>query len=99
MAAMNTMIAGSSGALTVFIMNNFIKIYSIDRWSLIMLSNGNLAGLVAVTGSCNNIESWAAFLIGILGGFTYLFIAKVLHILKIDDPVDAIPIHLVNFCV
>jgi ammonium transporter, Amt family len=93
-AAMNTMIAGSSGALTVFIMNNFIKIASIDRWSLVMLCNGNLAGLVAVTGACNNIECWAAFTIGIIGGFTYLMIARVLYALKVDDPVDAIPIHL-----
>lgn len=94
---MNTMVAGSAGALTVYLMNSFIKISSYDRWNLVMLCDGNLAGLVSVTGSCNNIEPWAAFVIGILGGFTYLMVTKALHVLKVDDPVDAVPIHLVIF--
>lgn len=46
---MNTMISGSSGALTVFLMNYFINITTQSRFSLIMLCNGNLAGLVAIT--------------------------------------------------
>lgn len=49
-AAMNTMISGSSGALTVFFMNYFLNPTSRNRYSLVMLCNGNLAGLVAVTG-------------------------------------------------
>jgi ammonia channel protein AmtB len=36
---------------------------------------------------------WAAFVIGILGGFTYEAVNKALYYFKIDDPVDAIPIH------
>ena len=32
------------------------------------------------------IENWAALVIGVMGGFVYIG-------LKVDDPVDAIPIH------
>lgn len=58
-----------------------------------MICNGNLAGLVAVTGSCDGIELWAAVVIGILGGLAYVGCAGLLHKLQIDDPVDAFPIH------
>jgi Amt family ammonium transporter len=63
--------------------------------------NGNLAGLVAVTGyqcnnifrSCDGIELWAALIIGILGGLMYMAVERILIYYRIDDPVDAIPIH------
>ena len=58
-----------------------------------MMCNGNLAGLVAITGSADVVELWASFVIGILGGFAYIGVAKLLHALKVDDPVDAVPIH------
>lgn len=58
-----------------------------------MICNGNLAGLVAVTGSCDLIELWAAFLIGVIGGVTYMAFARLMHKLHIDDPVEAFPIH------
>lgn len=69
-----------------------------------MLCNGNLAGLVGITGyniyniisACDNVESWAAFVIGVISGFVYIFANKLLFKLKIDDPVDAVPIHLVT---
>lgn len=32
-------------------------------------------------------------MIGVMGGFVYIGAAKLLHRLKVDDPVDAIPIH------
>lgn len=43
--------------------------------------------------SNDEIEQWAAFVIGIIGGIMYVIVAKILHKLQIDDPVDAIPIH------
>ena len=42
------------------------------------------------------MEGWAAFIIGIMGGLTYYAVNKLLFYLKIDDPVDAVPIHAVN---
>lgn len=45
--------------------------------------------------SCDNVEPWAAFIIGTIGGCVYILINKLLAKLEIDDPVDAVPIHLV----
>jgi len=47
---MNTMISGASGALTVFFIYYFMNLGEKNRFSLVMVCNGNLAGLVAITG-------------------------------------------------
>ncbi|CAD8127899.1 unnamed protein product [Paramecium sonneborni] len=92
-AIMNTFIAGASGALTVFFIFYLMNIDQTNRYSLVMICNGNLAGLVAITGPCDNVDAWAAFVIGILGGIMMVFANRVLFNLQIDDPVDAISIH------
>ncbi|KAL6060731.1 Ammonium transporter [Balamuthia mandrillaris] len=58
--------------------------------------NGVLAGLVGITSSCAVVQPWAALIIGVVSAFVYFFSAKLLELLKIDDPVDAAPIHF--FC-
>jgi ammonia channel protein AmtB len=58
--------------------------------------NGALSGLVAVTGSCAIIENWAAYLIGAIAGVIYLGGSVALIKMKLDDAVDAIPVHLFN---
>ena len=49
-AGMNTMLSGASGGLTVFIIHYLLNKQSNSRFSLVMICNGNLAGLVAITG-------------------------------------------------
>jgi Amt family ammonium transporter len=61
-----------------------------------MAMNGALGGLVAVTAGCATIDPWAAFLIGIGAGWCYIAMSKLLLKLKIDDAVDAIPVHFAN---
>ena len=56
--------------------------------------NGCLTGLVAVTAGCATVEPWAAFVIGIFAGWIYLAVSALMIRLKIDDAVDAIPVHL-----
>ena len=58
--------------------------------------NGALSGLVGITAGCSVVEPWAAFIIGIVAGWTYIFWSNLLVKLKIDDAVDAIPVHLGN---
>jgi Amt family ammonium transporter len=65
-------------------------------YDLTMAMNGALAGLVAVTAGCSVIDPWAAFLIGIVAGWCYIGMSKLLLKLKIDDAVDAIPVHFAN---
>jgi Amt family ammonium transporter len=43
--------------------------------------------------SCDVVDMWAAFVIGVIGGFVYIGANKLLYRLGVDDPVDAVPIH------
>lgn len=56
--------------------------------------NGCLAGLVAITASCSVVESWASIVIGLVAGALYLIFSKFLVKKRIDDAVDAIPVHV-----
>ena len=58
--------------------------------------NGCLSGLVAITGGCAVVESWAAVVIGFLAGLVYLASSNLLIRLRIDDAVDAVPVHMFN---
>jgi ammonium transporter, Amt family len=56
--------------------------------------NGLLTGLAAITAGCATVDTYGAVIIGIVAGWVYLGISKLLVALKIDDVVDAIPVHL-----
>jgi len=58
--------------------------------------NGILAGLVSITAGCPVMEPWAAFLTGLIAAPVYYGSSKMLLKLRIDDPLDASPVHF--FC-
>jgi Amt family ammonium transporter len=58
--------------------------------------NGSLSGLVAITASCGIVEPWAAVMIGCVAGLIYIYTSGMLVRMKIDDAVDAIPVHMFN---
>ena len=49
-----------------------------------------------MTASCNNIDSWAAIIIGLIGGLVYVLACIFLYKFRIDDPVEAVQVH--GFC-
>ena len=51
--------------------------------------NSILAGLVAITASCNNVTEWSAILIGIIGSGVYMVSTWAMNKFKIDDPIEA----------
>jgi ammonium transporter, Amt family len=59
-----------------------------------MTMNGCLTGLVAITAPCASVDTWAAVVIGIVAGWVYMFASKLIIYLRIDDAVDAIPVHM-----
>jgi Amt family ammonium transporter len=63
---------------------------------LAMTLNGALAGLVAITAPCAWVTPLAALLIGAVGGVLVVVGALLLERARIDDPVGAVPVHLVN---
>lgn len=58
--------------------------------------NGVLGGLVAITAPCAFVTPLDSVIIGAVGGVLVMVFGKVLETLKIDDPVGAIPVHLVS---
>ena len=77
---MNTYISGAMGgivsaALKTRIMRNYSIIH---RYDVLSISNGILAGLVSISASCNNVETWAAMIIGSIGSLIYCLMAKLL---------------------
>lgn len=67
--------------------------YSFD---LTMAMNGSLSGLVAITAPCGSVEMWAAIVIGIVAAWIYMGGSVLLVKLRLDDAVDAIPVHMFN---
>ncbi len=62
-----------------------------------MSLNGSLAGLVAITAPCNNVDGLGAIIIGIVAGILVVVAVEVVDLkLHIDDPVGAVAVHGVN---
>ena len=91
--ATNTAIAGAFGSIAAM----FYITKRTGKPDPGMMVNGMLAGLVAVTAPCAFIAPWAAAVIGIIGAILAIeavFIVE--RKFKIDDPVGAIAVHMVN---
>jgi Amt family ammonium transporter len=62
-----------------------------------MCLNASLAGLVAITASCDVTDAAGAFVIGIVAGLLVVFGVWLLdYKLHIDDPVGAVAVHMMN---
>jgi len=87
----NTFVSGAAGlVLTLIITRVVYRTPSAED-----LINGALAGLVAITGAADVVNSaWQAALIGAIGGLVVLLATRLLLRLRIDDVVGAIPVHL-----
>ena len=87
----NTILAPSCAALT-FIIYEYSDFYDSSKISVQdpgRIMNSILAGLVAITAPCNNVEPWAACIIGIIGCFVYIASSILMNKFKIDDPIEA----------
>jgi Amt family ammonium transporter len=61
-----------------------------------MSINGLLAGLVAVTAPCAFISVESSFIIGAIAGVIVVYAVAFFDKLRLDDPVGALSVHLVN---
>ncbi len=64
--------------------------------SLGMSINGVLAGLVAITAPCAFVSVGSSFIIGAIAGVLVVLACLAWDKIKIDDPVGALSVHLVN---
>jgi ammonium transporter, Amt family len=97
-ATVNSSLAGAAAACSALFTNLYWEERTTGEYSfnLTKAMNGALSGLVAITGSCGVIDNWAAVLIGIVSGWLYLWGSSLLIRWKLDDAVDAIPVHMIN---
>jgi Amt family ammonium transporter len=58
-----------------------------------LICNGMIAGLVAISGPCGFVDSWAAVAIGATAGCAVVFSVLLLERRGIDDPAGAISVH------
>jgi ammonium transporter, Amt family len=98
LAAVTTTLAAASGCVTCMFVDSFLDASKTGEvsYDLTCAMNGALSGLVAVTAGCATVAPWCALMIGAVGGVVYLIFSKMLIKLRIDDAVDAIPVHLGN---
>lgn len=62
-----------------------------------MCLNGSLAGLVAITAPCADVDAVGSAIIGLVAGLLVCFGVWLLdYVLKIDDPVGAVAVHGCN---
>jgi Amt family ammonium transporter len=91
--AMTTNLAAAAGGVSAM----FISWLKYKKPDVGLTLNGVLAGLVAITAGTAVVDNYGAILIGLISGLIIVFGASLLeNVLKIDDPVGAIPVHLMN---
>ncbi|OHE04040.1 MAG: ammonium transporter [Sulfurimonas sp. RIFOXYB2_FULL_37_5] len=89
---MNTNTAGLAGAIIAGIIM-YVRYKLLD---ITMILNGALGGLVAITAAANYYDMYTPIFIGLIGGALVVFAVPVFDKFKLDDPVGALSVHLVN---
>ena len=89
---MNTNTAGLSGAVITGIIMYFIY----RKLDITMVLNGALGGLVAITAGPDLYNIYQPIIIGAIGGALVVFAVPMFDKLRLDDPVGALSVHLVN---
>jgi len=98
LSAVTTTISAAAGVVSSVFTNTLIDYtYTGEvEYDLSYAMNGGLSGLVAITANCCVVTPPIALVIGIISGFVYIAFSKMLIKMKIDDAVDAIPVHFGN---
>mmetsp|Transcript_12102 Transcript_12102/g.18453 ORF Transcript_12102/g.18453 Transcript_12102/m.18453 type:complete len:537 (+) Transcript_12102:84-1694(+) len=95
LCAVNTTVSAAAAGVTAM----FVNLYLVERktgeatFDLVYLTNGILTGLVSITAGCAYIQPWAAVVTGIVGGLLYVVTSNFLVFFRIDDAVNAVPVH------
>ena len=88
--AVNTHLAGAAGTVTGAAMTRLIG----GKTDIVMMLNGALAGLVAITAEPLTPGPITAMVIGSIGAVIMYYGTKMLERLGLDDVVGAIPVHM-----
>ncbi|TGK33188.1 ammonium transporter [Leptospira gomenensis] len=86
----NTMFAAAGGMASALVYGWIRLRYAEATLPL----NGALAGLVAITASCNAVTSFDSVIIGLVAGILMFETRSFLDKIRMDDAVGAVPVHL-----
>ncbi len=89
-------ITTNSAAIAGILTSTAIAWIVLGKPDLSMTINGCLAGLVAITAPCAYVSVGSALVIGAVAGILVVFAVIGFDKIKIDDPVGALAVHLVN---
>ncbi len=89
---MNTNTAGLAGAIVA----GALMLLRYKLFDITMILNGALGGLVAITAGPDLYDPYMPILIGAVGGALVVLCVPMFDKLKLDDPVGALSVHLVN---
>ncbi|OHD17221.1 MAG: hypothetical protein A2086_04665 [Spirochaetes bacterium GWD1_27_9] len=86
----------NTAAACAIISATIISWIVLGKPDLSMIINGALAGLVAITAPCAFVGVGSAAIIGLIAGVLVVFAVLFFDKMKLDDPVGALSVHLVN---
>jgi len=90
--ALNTNMAAAAGCLSACAVAWIV----LGKPDLSMILNGTLAGLVAITAPCSVVSVSSSVVIGLAAGVLVVYAVLFFDKVKLDDPVGALSVHLVN---
>jgi Amt family ammonium transporter len=90
--AVTTNTAAAAASLSALV----VAIMLLGKPDLSMILNGCLAGLVAITAPCAWVSVGSALVIGLIAGALVVAAVLAFDRLRLDDPVGALSVHLVN---
>ncbi len=91
-ALVNTQVAGAAGMATWL----FTERYKEGRVTSLGGASGAIAGLAAVTPAAGYVDPMVALLIGALAGVICLYATHLKFVLRYDDALDVVAVHLVG---
>ena len=89
---MNTNTGGLAGAISV----GLLMYLQYKRFDITMILNGALGGLVSVTAGADVFTIYEPIYIGAIGGIIVVYGVTLFDKLRLDDPVGALSVHLLN---
>lgn len=96
MAISHVAVTTNTAAAAAIMSSTILSWLLLGKPDLGMTLNGCLAGLVAITASCAFVSIGSSILIGLIAGVLVVLSVIAFDRIKIDDPVGALSVHLVN---